>query len=776
MHLRGSLQPLAKLIIFMALAIAAAACSGSGSSALIIVPTATPAPTTAPTATATPTPAPTATPSPTPTPPPASFSLTPGQMVAFGRVAFGMAKLQSGKVLIAGGIDIFGNTLSSAELFDPASGNFALTKAPMPGPRKQSTATLLNDGRVLIAGGRDDKNNFLDSALLYDPLSDSFSATASPLTVPRLEHSATLLNDGSVLIAGGFTTPHGGVALPVSSAELFNPTDATFHAVGSMSDPRAQHTATLLADGSVMVAGGISVKLGQLASAELYNPSTGSFTPTGSLATARTGAAAVRLTDGRILVAGGGGNSGALKSAELYDSATGKFSPASNDMPEPHYLAAIALLPDSSVLIAGGFAGSGIFFVLNAQAAATIFDPGSSSFTATTSLNMSRSDIGAALLDDGRVFIPGGQNFQGESLANADLYDTASPGGRFAGLGIAISGGMHSERVDQRALTLNDGKILITGGIDGLGNLAQTAEIYDPASGNLTLTNTPMTIGRSGHTMTMLKSGLILVAGGGTDTAELYDPAAGSFTATAGKMSVARLHHTATLLGDGTVLIAGGVSKETTPALQSAELYDPASNSFTPIAAPMQSARVFHVAALLPNGTVLIAGGSDKDDSSNGATDSAEIYDPVAKTFTITANTMSAQRYAPTATMLSDGSVLIVDGAAVTTTTASADLFNPASGRFFPTTGTPTAARFFHSAALLSDGTVLIVGGVNNTSGLLNSSEIYDPATETFKPSASTIYGRSEFTESVLSDGDVLIAGGAGTNRYALPSTELFVP
>ena len=194
-----------------------------------------------------------------------------------------------------------------------------------------------------------------------------------------------------------------------------------------------------------------------------------------------------------------------------------------------------------------------------------------------------------------------------------------------------------------------------------------------------------MTTGRSGQTMTMLNSGKVLVAGGGVDTAELYDPATGSFTATAGKMSVVRLHHTATLLKDGTVLIAGGVSSEATPALQSAELYDPVSNSFTPIAASMTSPRVFHVAALLPNGTVLLAGGSDEDDSSGGATNSAEIYDPVAKTFTTSANTLSAQRYAATATTLDDGSVLIVDGAASKSTTASADLFNPATGRFSPT-------------------------------------------------------------------------------------------
>lgn len=783
MHLRRSLQPLAKLIVLMALATVAAACNGSSSSRLIIVPTALP--TGAPTITSTPAPTPTSTPtpSPTPTPPPASFSLTPGQMVPFGRSDYALAVLHSGKVLIAGGSDINGDVLATAEIFDPATGNFTSTKGAMPDTRRAFTATILNDGRVLIAGGRDDKNNDLDAACLYDPVSDSFSATASPMKVAREDHGATLLKDGMVLITGGFTTPAPGeLSLPVSSAELFDPTDNTFHPVGSMADPRAQHTATLLTNGDVIVAGGVNVHLGQLTSAELYNPATQSFTLTGSLAIARGGAAALLLTDGRVLVAGGGSNTtGAIKSAELYSFATATFSPTANDMPEPHFMPAIAPLPGGDVLIAGGSAGSGIFFLLNNTAATTVFDPSTDSFTSATPLNLTRASIEAAVLGDGTVFIPGGANFQGEVLVDAELFPPATLGGRFAGRlafgSPAISGGMHSERVDHRAITLSDGHILIAGGIDAVGAIANSAELYDPATAHLTLTKASMTTGRSGQTMTMLNSGKVLVAGGGVDTAELYDPATGSFTATAGKMSVVRLHHTATLLKDGTVLIAGGVSSEATPALRSAELYDPVSNSFTPIAASMTSPRVFQVAALLPNGTVLLAGGSDEDDSSGGATNSAEIYDPVAKTFTTSANTLSAQRYAATATTLDDGSVLIVDGAASKSTTASADLFDPATGRFSPTTGTPTAARFFHSAALLSDGTVMIVGGFNNSSGPLGSSDVYAPATETFSPGPLMVYARAELTATALNDGDVLIAGGfSGVNKYALPSTELFVP
>ena len=193
-----------------------------------------------------------------------------------------------------------------------------------------------------------------------------------------------------------------------------------------------------------------------------------------------------------------------------------------------------------------------------------------------------------------------------------------------------------------------------------------------------------MTVGRAGHTMTLLKSGMVLVAGGGSNTAELYDPADGGFTATAGTMTVVRIDHTATLLGDGTVLIAGGAPSKVAPALQTAELYDPATDSFTPVAALMRSPRVYHIASILEDGKVLLAGGSDGSDNSGGATNTAEIYDPAAKTFSDTANTMSAQRYAAAAAVLPDKQVLIVDGEAAVSTTASADLYNPTTGMFSP--------------------------------------------------------------------------------------------
>lgn len=773
MRLSGSLLKSSKLLVLALLTGAVAACSGSGGGPIIIstaTPTATPSPT--------PTPTPTVTPTATPTPAPPSISLTPGHMAALGRSSYAMSLLASGKVLILGGFDITSTEVATAEVFDPTTDTFAFTAGPMPGPRRNPTATLLNDGRVLVTGGQDEKSNFLDTALIYDPGTDSFTPLTAHLAVPRSEHRATVLGDGTVLITGGITTPSGGEAEPVASAELFDPVANDFVSVGAMSVPRASHVSTLLTDGRVLVAGGVSTGLHQTATADLYDPVKRTFTATGSMGFAREGAAGVRLADGRVLVTGGGGapvaagfavSTSVLSSAEIYDPASGQFTPTINDMPEPHFLHAIALLSSGKVLVAGGFAGSGPFFFLEAQAATALFDPSTNAFTSATPLNIARTLIYAAVLADGRVFIPGGANFQGEQLGDAELYSADSGGGTFG-----VSGGLHSERVDDAALTLPDGTILVTGGINGVGFVSNTAEIYDPSTKRLTPTKTTMTIGHHGHTMTMLKSGKVLIAGGNNDVAELYDPASGSFTATVGKMTAVRLHSTATLLNDGTVLIAGGAPDNVKPALKSAELYDPASDTFSPVAAPMQSTRVFQVAALLPDGKVLLAGGSDTSDDSGGATNTAEIYDPSAKTFTDSTNTMSAQRYAATGTVLSDGSVLIVDGDSGTGPTASADLYNPATGKFSPTAGAPLSARVFQTAVRLLDGTVLVAGGTGTTR--LNTTEIYDPAAGTFASGPSMVYARAQFTASGLPDGSVLLAGGVGISGYALPSTELFVP
>jgi hypothetical protein len=174
------------------------------------------------------------------------------------------------------------------------------------------TATLLKNGKVLVVGGTDFYSSTpFSAAEIYDPATGHFSLTGSMAT-PRAGHSATLLEDGKVLITGGFNTGLINGQFGVSStAELYEPANGSFSATGQMGVMRDEHTATLLPNGMVLVAGGGSP------TAEVYDPSTGVFSPTGSMESERTGHSATLLSNGKVLVAGGGSFS-PLASAELY--------------------------------------------------------------------------------------------------------------------------------------------------------------------------------------------------------------------------------------------------------------------------------------------------------------------------------------------------------------------------------------------------------------------------------------------------------------------------
>jgi hypothetical protein len=186
---------------------------------------------------------------------------------------------------------------------------------------------------------------------------------------------------------------------------------------------------------------------------------------------------------------------------------------------------------------------------------------------------------------------------------------------------------MGTARLDYTATALPDGRVVIAGGWDGSKRLA-SAEIYDPATGKFSPTG-PMTTAREGQTATLLSGGRVLIAGGvdagevTVASAELYDPAAGTFSPT-GSLATARSGHSATALPDGRVLIAGGSPVDDGSAVvASAELYDPAAGKFSP-AGPMTTAREAQTATLLSDGRVLIAGGND----GSKELASAELYQP----------------------------------------------------------------------------------------------------------------------------------------------------
>jgi len=350
----------------------------------------------------------------------------------------------------------------------------------------------------------------LSSAVLAQE--GTFVPTGS-LNAGRSSHTATLLNDGKILIAGGSTLSGG---TPMASAELYDPATGTFSPTGSLNTAREGHTATLLNNGTVLIVGGAETDSGgYLASAELYDPATGTFSPTGSLNTARYGHTATLLNNGMVLVAGVESSfSGAT--AELYNPATGIFSPTGS-MNGDRAGHTATLLNNGMVLVAGGYSGT-----LNySLASAELYNPTTGTFSLTGSMSAAREDHTATLLNNGMVLVAGNYLFYGDSTsASAELYNpttsTFSP-----------TGNMNASRARPTATLLNSGTVLIAGGYGGAGNLVAlaSAELYDPTTGTFTPTGS-LSTARQGHTATLLNNGTVVVAGGYNGTAltssELY--------------------------------------------------------------------------------------------------------------------------------------------------------------------------------------------------------------------------------------------------------------
>jgi hypothetical protein len=245
----------------------------------------------------------------------------------------------------------------------------------------------------------------------------------------RWRHTATLLNDGSVLIAGG----NGAGFCTIASSELFDPATGTFSSVGSLLSERGRvnHTATMLNTGGVLIAGGTNGCAPDAADdppwdplfVELYNVTSRSFQGGGDMSTTRIGHAAIRLTDGKVVMLGG-----ILALQNLHA-----------QPPNPSY--------------------------------AELYDPTRLNFSPVTGLMISQKSYTATLLTSGMVLIAGGVDEEGNPTSEADLVDAAT------GM-LTTTGGLVHARVGHTATKLNDGRVLVTGGTDSNGNAMATAELY----------------------------------------------------------------------------------------------------------------------------------------------------------------------------------------------------------------------------------------------------------------------------------------------------------
>jgi large repetitive protein len=627
---------------------------------------------------------------------PGAFSFTGNLHVA--RSANTVTMLDSGLVLVTGGLDGSGKITATAELYNPSTGIFSATGNMRVG-RQLHTATLLNNGMVLITGGVDPSYNVESSAEIYNPATGTFAVTGSMHTT-RWNHSATMLVGGKVLVAGGEDLNSAGI----TSAELYDPTTGIFSPTGNMNTGHYDHTATVLSSGLVLVAGGRS--WGTTASAELYDVRTGAFTSVGNMKSARYNHTATLLNDGRVLLAGGAVDS-PTQTAEIYDPATSIFT-LTGSMSVPRVVHTSTLLGNGTVLIAGGGNNSGDL------SSAELYDPVAGTFSATGSLLVARASEQPAFLPSGYVLVPGGYNYPagGGSQITAERYQPVSltPSGL-----TSISIGPATTWVPLGTTV----QLSVTGTLTGGGTEPLTAVSWTSSSNAIA----PVTndIGNRGHvfgsangtaTVTACVGGIcastvVTVAphsnfligstsgDSSSSTFESYDDNGARLQT--GNLSVSRSQHSTTLLNNGTMFVAGGSTSS-----GSWQILDMHGNAIG--SGSLLNGFYGHLAVRLGNGNIFLGGGTP-------APGAWEIHSPTGALVS-SGSLLGKRTPGAGAVLLQNGNIWISASGSGNKSDECSWEIRSSTGAFV-SNGTLQSCYASGKVFVLGNGDVLLVGGVN---------------------------------------------------------------
>jgi hypothetical protein len=646
----------------------------------------------------------------------------------------------------------------------------------------------LPNGKVLYVGGLIRGK----SVSLYDPVSETLTHLTETQGVFKEHFTVTPLSSGKVLIVGG----------SAGTVELYDPSGTGSSVLlTSLPDSRFLHTATLLANGKVLITGGqIPITYAITDSVILYDLAgsggVGSYTTLTSLSVGRMGHSATLLSNGKVLILGGGSNN-----VELYDpSGIGSRVTLSATLPVNHTYHSATLLSDGRVLLIGGpFAGTAV----------TLYDPsansGNGGVTSLNPLPYSKEYHTAILLPGNKVFVLAGQSTNTTFARTPFIYDPYLSGGTLTQLTpLPTSGGMPSAvrlgsgevlcatgnsympylynptgsgsfrlpgandlGTEQAAsVTLPNGKVLILGGRDVLGDPIKLVKLFDPATKSIS-SLAPLAAGRSNHTATLLPSGKVLVMGGYdadwniVSQVELYDPSGSGSTQVLTSAHLARANHTAVLLSNGKVLLVGGEDSNG-DIVKSVELYNPSGSGSSTQLTDLSTAHGYHTANLLSNGKVLIIGGYD---ANWDPTAQVELYDPNGSGTSTPLNPLPQPRGEHLATTLPSGKILVLGGYDLNwDPTKSVILYDPSGNGMATSLADLSTERVDGFSALLSDSKVLVGGGYNIDYDFLDSIEIYNPEGlgSTAVYPRTLIDPRTYPVWNTLPDGSIFIYGGCG--------------
>jgi hypothetical protein len=326
------------------------------------------------------------------------------------------------------------------------------------------TATLLKDGRLLVAGGEvDDGTNptkLSADTYLYDPQQNSFAPTGK-LAVARHSHTATLLNDGRVILVGGGTSHWGSSAM--DSVEIFDPTKNSWSSGTAMPGKRKDHTATLLQSGKLLIAGGENKDNGgQLDTLLLFDPAANAWTaPAYTLTSKRDGHTATLLKNGKVLMAGGSDGTYYLSSMEVIDVTAGTAKALTDSLPKGRVGHTAELLGDGRVLVVGGYCG-----MTCAMPNDALYDPSIDKVTTLSHFGDPPGFHAAAALSDGRALVTGGATDPDtmKATSTASIFASGASGGWTGQPSMAVA------RMRHTSTTLKDGSVLVVGGMSGLSS------------------------------------------------------------------------------------------------------------------------------------------------------------------------------------------------------------------------------------------------------------------------------------------------------------------